>query len=186
MNSLLDGVYIRIAWANEHVRALKDMQRRIEQIDPATVTVKEETQVRALPDGQTEIITPWIDLGEPITDPGWSRELGYAVYNLRAALDYLVYSLAFLDSGSEQKGTQFPICSKPSNFEGSVKRGNLRGVNDAHRAMIEALQPYNGAKWLTELAGLSNPDKHMHLTAVASHNFGTFQLASDHRPNAGQ
>ncbi|MDO8751912.1 MAG: hypothetical protein Q7K03_12345 [Dehalococcoidia bacterium] len=169
-NPLLDGVYIRIGWTSEHIRTLKNMQRSIEKIDPDTVAIKGESEVNINAEGNTEIITPWFDFGEPISDPAWSRELGYTVYNLRASLDYLVYALAFLDSGSEKKGTQFPICSNPSQFKKSVKRGLLRGVNPTHKAAIEALQPYNGGNWLKELAGLSNPDKHMHLSTVASQN----------------
>lgn len=169
-NPLLDGVYLRIGWAGEHIRALKDMQRSIEKIDPDTITIQGEPEVNINAEGNTEVTTPWYDFGEPFSDPVWSRELGYAVYNLRASLDYLVYALAYLDSGSEKKGTQFPICSNPSQFKKSAKRGVLRGVTLSHKAAIEALQPYNGGTWLKELASLSNPDKHMHLSAVASQN----------------
>ena len=169
-NPLLDGVNIRIRWASEHIRTLREMQRSIEKIDPDTITIRGEPEVNINAEGNTEVITPWFDFGEPISNPAWSRELGYAVYNLRASLDYLVYALAYLDSGSESKGTQFPICSNPSQFKKSVKRGLLRGVNPSHKAAIEALQPYNGGNWLKELASLSNPDKHMHLSTVASQN----------------
>jgi hypothetical protein len=180
MKELLNGVYIRIEWASEHIGVLKDMQRSIEYIDPNTVRIQGHMPtIKELPDGRKEIITPWIDLGEPISDPKWSRELGYAVFNLRAALDYLVYALAFLDSGVEQKGTQFPICSSQSSFKKGVERGHLRGVNPSHKAAIQALQPYNGGNWLKHLASLSNPDKHMHLISVASQNFGTFDLSSN-------
>ena len=170
-NPLLDGVYIRIGWAGEHIGILKEMQRSIENIDPKTVTIQEDPpEPKILPDGSIEIITPWIDFGEPFSDPSWSRDLGYAVQNLRAALDYLVYALAWLDSGAEKKGTQFPICDNPDQFKSGVKRGILRGVNAGHRAAIQGLQPYNGGNWLKQLAGLSNPDKHMHLISAASQN----------------
>ena len=167
---LLNEVYLRIGWAGEHIRTLKDMQRSIESIDPDTITVQGETEVNSTAEGNTEIITPWFYFGDPISNPLWSRELSYAASNLRSALDYLVYALAILDSGSEKKGTQFPICSNPSKFKKSVKGGLLRGINPTHKAAIEALQPYNGGNWLKDLASLNNPDKHMHLSAITSGN----------------
>src|SRR5262245_10356953 len=42
--------------------------------------------------------------------------IGEAVYNLRAALDYLVFTLARIDSGRFQDGTQFPIEDRPQTF----------------------------------------------------------------------
>ena len=180
-NPLLDGVYIRIEWASEHIRSLKDMQRSIENIDPDSITVQGEAEVNITPEGNQEIITPWFDFGEPMFNPAWSRELGYAVYNLRASLDYLIYALAFLDFGSEKKGTQFPICDNPSQFKGCIKKGFLRGVNLSHRAAIQILQPYNGGNWLKELASLANPDKHMHLSAIASQNLmRTLQVSNEY------
>ena len=88
--------------------------------------------------------------------------VGEIVYNLRAALDHLVYELARMDSGAEQAGTQFPIFSKAEAFN----RQRLTGVSDAHVAMLEAMQPFNGGAWLARLAEISNRDKHRKLFAV--------------------
>jgi hypothetical protein len=89
--------------------------------------------------------------------------IGEIFYNLRCALDYLVFELAKLDSDMEQDGTQFPIVDTKKDFEGRVKGPWLRGINAAHVAEIERLQPYNGCKWTTRLRECSNPDKHRHL-----------------------
>jgi hypothetical protein len=80
-----------------------------------------------------------------------------------------VYSLAHLDSGQEQEGTQFPICSTPDAFNQAADQNPrnrgclLRGVGPAHIAAIKALQPDNNRnldpRWLAQLQGLSNPDK---------------------------
>lgn len=88
--------------------------------------------------------------------------VGEIIYNLRCALDYLIYALAVLDSGSPQKGTQFPIMDVAQDFTG---RGEtmLKGVNAAHVAAIERLQPYNGCHWTARLRDLSNMDKHRHI-----------------------
>jgi hypothetical protein len=42
--------------------------------------------------------------------------VGEVCYHLRSALDYLVYELALLDSGVEQKGTQFLSRTTRTNF----------------------------------------------------------------------
>jgi hypothetical protein len=95
--------------------------------------------------------------------------VGEIAYNLRASLDYLVYRLAIRDSGSIQKGTQFPIEDTPEKFR-RRRKSRLKGINDAHAAMIERLQPYNGVDWMKRLVAISNPDKHRHLTLHARRN----------------
>jgi len=97
--------------------------------------------------------------------------IGEACYNLRAALDYLVFELAREDSGQPQDGTQFLIEDTPEQFA-RRKDANLRGVKCAHIAMIEALQPYKGCEWTKTLRTISNPDKHRHLTVTMSHRMG--------------
>lgn len=91
--------------------------------------------------------------------------IGDVIANLRGALDYLVYALAWLDSGFPQEQTQFPIADTLEQFE-STKARRLKGLSPAHVAAIEALQPYNGGDWLARLRDLSNTDKHMHLSLV--------------------
>ena len=88
--------------------------------------------------------------------------VGEISYNLRSALDYLVYALAELDSKAPQKGTQFPIMDAAKDFAGRGK-AMLIGVNAVHIAAIERLQPYNGCHWSGRLRDLSNMDKHRHI-----------------------
>jgi hypothetical protein len=88
--------------------------------------------------------------------------VGEICYNFRCALDYLVYALAELDSKAPQKGTQFPIMDTAKDFVGHGK-AMLVGVNAAHVAAIERLQPYNGCHWTERLRDLSNMDKHRHI-----------------------
>jgi hypothetical protein len=86
---------------------------------------------------------------------------------LRAALDYLVYELAILDSGQIIDGTQFPIDDAKKGFDWRVKNGRLRGLTAPHIAAIERLQPYEGCDWTQRLRDLSNPDKHRRLVFQA-------------------
>jgi hypothetical protein len=81
---------------------------------------------------------------------------------LRCVLDYLVYALAELDSGSPQEKTQFPIMDAAKDFAGRGK-AMLNGVNPAHVQAIERLQPYMGCQWTGRLRDLSNMDKHRHI-----------------------
>lgn len=98
--------------------------------------------------------------------------IGEVCYNLRSALDYLIYELAILDSGKVVDGTQFPIEDKRKGFEWRKNGGWLNGLNTAHVAAIEGMQPYRGCYWTAKLRDISNPDKHRHL---ALHQ-GTFQV----------
>src|SRR5208282_897205 len=111
--------------------------------------------------------------------------LGDVMHNLRAALDYLIYELAFTDSGIEHQGTQFLIedsktDTKDANGE-VIKRGfnylakkRLAGLNPTHIRAIEALQPYNGVTWTKTLRAISNPDKHRKLTVIAGGGQGSY------------
>lgn len=92
--------------------------------------------------------------------------VGEVLYNLRSALDYLVFELALLDSGIEQSGTQFPICDTPDDF--ASQRFRLRGVRGGHVAVIGSLQPYQGMDWALALQFLSNQDKHRRMHAVST------------------
>ena len=92
--------------------------------------------------------------------------IGETAYNLRNALDYLVFELAKLDSGCDQKMTQFPIENTKKGFDGCVKAGRLKGISAAHIEAIERLQPYAGCGWMRILRDISNPDKHRELTNI--------------------
>ena len=75
--------------------------------------------------------------------------VGEIIYNLRAAIDYLIYELAFVDSKKIQHGTQFPIEDTEGDVMGRCdekrRRGVfLRGLTDQHRAAIKRLQPCDG------------------------------------------
>jgi len=74
--------------------------------------------------------------------------VGEMIYNLRAALDYVVFEIAHHDSGVKQNGTQFPVEDRPEGFAGR-RKSFLKGVSDEHVALIESYQPYEGCRWTT-------------------------------------
>lgn len=93
--------------------------------------------------------------------------IGEACYNLRSALDFLVFSLAELDSGSPQTSTQFPIEDTEKKFRDSLKH-RMKGVSGAHIDAIEKLQPYHaGNEWTGDLRDYSNSDKHREFVVYA-------------------
>jgi hypothetical protein len=103
---------------------------------------------------------------------------GETIQALRRSLDYLIYEVAWLDSGVEQQDTQFPIDYSQNTFERRRTRQRpedhgcyLIGVSDEHAAAIKLLQPFKGMnspKWPKVLGNLSNPDKHRHLMVANS------------------
>lgn len=88
------------------------------------------------------------------------------IHNLRAALDYLVYELAILDSGDVQEGSQFPIEDDPQVFHIGRRNTDLCGLRDDHVLAIETLQPYKGVQWTKTLRSISNPGNQNHLIPI--------------------
>jgi hypothetical protein len=139
----LDNAYARVRRAKQHLVNLRRRNNRLWEPQPIT------------------LFGPRI----PAIPPIFGILIGETVYNLRAALDYLIYEVAFLDSGSIQKGTRFPIEDTPSGFNGRRKT-YLKGVSHKHQTLIERLQPYKGVNWTQILRDVSNPDKHKNLTVI--------------------
>src|SRR5215831_11863276 len=101
MKPSLEGAYARIRRAGGHIDELKK---------------REPTVSGTQSDWTPEAWGSLTMRDEDVPDPIISVLIGEAVYNLRAALDYLVYELAFLDTGSIKDGTQFPIDYSPLRF----------------------------------------------------------------------
>ena len=109
-------------------------------------------------------------LPDPRIPPLFSILVGEIIYNQRAALDYLVFELAILDSRRIQKYTQFPIEDWPEEaaaqnklkkcWAPEGKHPMLRGISVSHKAILRQFQPFEGCNWTRELRELSNPDKH--------------------------
>jgi hypothetical protein len=156
----LDGAFRRVDRAREHLTDLKRRADSLRQDQEDAITFKVHP---TLPDKVQAVITrlaPRHMLGILV---------GEVCYNLRAALDYLIFELAYLDSGQIQQGTQFPIDDKKEVFVGSTPR-RLKGLSQAHIGQIEALQPYNRCDWTRTLRDISNPDKHRTLVSLQGDN----------------
>ena len=116
--------------------------------------------------------------GESALPLGWSIQVGEFAYNLRSALDQLVWQLAAThgacdgqhgDGGCPGRHSEFPIRTRPDPDRLDVR---LCGVNAVARAYIESVQPRrrpgrlsaprgNRVGWgLGVLRDICNRDKH--------------------------
>ena len=186
----LNNAFLRIDRAEEHIADLRNKQIGF-ILNDDVLNGDLHPDVSSEFSDAVERINASIDLNVTwppmVSVARFSIIIGETIYNLRAALDYLVYALALKDSGQTQERTQFPIEGRPDNFWRRAGRGPkgvkdprfcLPGVNCAHIADIETLQPYSrrkGNEWLRRLRDLSNPDKHRHLTVLSTQFLGVPQ-----------
>lgn len=115
---VLNGAFERIARAEEH---LADVRHRIDR------WLNEQESAVAFQFDMKPPHDPIVDTANCVGPPMIVGILfGEIAYNLRNALDYLVFELARLDSGSVQDKTQFPIENSRDNFRGWKREPGLR------------------------------------------------------------
>ncbi len=153
----LDDARARVVRASEHIARMKNELATI-------LTNRTQWQIR----GTEQAGGQFVESGDLYFPPIINILVGEIIYNLRAALDYLVYELAILDSGEIQHRTQFPIESTPQGWS-KHQASWLMGVSDIHKAAIERLQPYNGVSWTAFLRDISDADKHRRLHFVTGY-----------------
>jgi hypothetical protein len=171
--SLFAGAVVRLERGSEHLADIKLRLDRLRQSNPD----------RVVDEGDPDIVYiaqlrpphdryPMLPVSDVLMI---SVVIGELIHNLRAALDYLIYGLAWIDSKRFHKMTQFPIYSCEDDFtrDGLTK---LKGLSDEHIARIKELQPYNGCHWTRTLARLSNRDKHRELIKMFPVNNFALQL----------
>ena len=177
-NHVLNGAFERVARAEKHLTDLRLALAEwlVEQENALIPQFDPNPPHNLIPD-VSNCVGPPLIVGVLI---------GEIAYNLRSALDYLVFELAKLDSGIEQSATQFPIENTKESFDYRAKtRGLLKGINTAHAAAIERLQPYTGCKWTGILRDISNPDKHREFARIRG-NYTVFVSHSLNEPNASR
>jgi hypothetical protein len=151
----LDGAFARVKRAGEHVSELKSLVQAFGRAYHDAILVEAKPEYPGIFNFYPP--TPF-RIPESI-----SIVAGEICYNLRAALDYLIYELARFDSGAIQNNTQFPIEDRKKDFDKIVSY-RLKGLNPGHITAIESLQPYSGCDWTARVKEISNPDKHRGLT----------------------
>ena len=106
-----------------------------------------------------------------------SITIGETIYNLGAALGYIIYDLACMEARKHVAGTQFPMERSSAGFVSRITGKNAKGksvgrflknVPATALPLIAKLQPYAGCTWTRDLNELSNPDKHRRLSPLRS------------------
>lgn len=165
--------YFRYQRAGEHLTDLRQLIAEFKyRPQPVLSHIEAETLDELFRPDRPEVYPVEIPDKIPV-------RIGEIAYNLRCSLDYLVFALAWHDTGIEPsdewaRGLQFPVESNPKFAE----RGwatMLKGLSDPHVAMIREYQPRNGCHWTGVLADLNDSDKHRYLTVLA----GTFDPDKD-------
>jgi hypothetical protein len=122
-------------------------------------------------------LSPALSDARHVHVPKISITLGEIAYNIRSALDYLIYSIARANNnGKEVRGTQYPIEDSEERYwmrwtgkDPKTGRDVARWLNKIPRDVAEDLahyQPFAHCAWAELLRDISNPDKHRHLTTL--------------------
>jgi hypothetical protein len=103
--------------------------------------------------------------------------IGEIAYNLKSALDYLVFELFYLATGEFDNRTKFIIEDTPEGwnshipgFAATPKREKtcwLHRLRPDHQAALKGLQPFSGTEWTKALQKITNPDRHRQLVEIA-------------------
>lgn len=162
----------RVAWASKRLTELARLNAdlgRANDEDSLILTIAKAAVDRAT----------WERGGRPDVHLDWSRAnrdafqvdvhlLGSEVLNhSRTALDYVAFSLAWLDAGRQFAHTKFPFVKDAAAWRKESKSA-LRGVSPSHVLRLEAYQPFAGCAWSGKLRDLNNRDKHQFAVAVSA------------------
>lgn len=135
----LDSALAKFSWAQGYLQTLDAEITAFLERGPYPVTVK--------PDDKTGKRTIHVAIREKPPAQRWALMTGDIVHNLRSSLDHVVHDLS-----NRIRGTAFPIFDnrdkyaaldgngQPSQSSGLWK---VRGLTQAHQALVESLQPYH-------------------------------------------
>jgi len=112
------------------------------------------------------------------------------LYNLRSALDHLVWQLVLVNGQKPTQINQFPILEDAAEWNNSRTKNFLKGVSNASMILVQALQPFNpflelpingeyrpcNTQVFRTLRELCNIDKHRHLNLILACAYGIEQM----------
>jgi len=151
----LDGPILKLKRSVHHLRSLDGEIVAYIKSDPAK-TFSEYDDKAGEYIGRVKVIR------EP--PHHWGVLVAEYGYQLRSALDLLVYQLALLSLDGPGSRTAFPIFNSATDYARDRNK-YLSGVAEEHRAIIDSLQPYHRGDDadndpLARLQWLTNEDKH--------------------------
>ncbi len=168
----MDGCLTKVDRAMQHIDQINDeLAAGMVDVDPESIQVR---RIRHYESSKAvERMVFYISGIPPKIPPQLSVLVGEVVFQLRSALDHLVYQLVVANTKKEPTcKTQFPIVATGNkgnpdplaNYE-SQKPGMIKGVSAAAEAIIDNLQPLKrGASYhedpLWMINELNNADKH--------------------------
>jgi hypothetical protein len=147
----LDGAFQRVARADEHIA---DLGKHLTEFKG-----EQKKAAASYFQSSAQSVKTYVSMNVGII-------IGEILYNLRTALDYLVFETTKHDSGVPQDFTNFPIVDTPDKFKSWKKKAREKGIKSCNISAFQALQPYKGCKWTRALRDLSNKDKHRELSAL--------------------
>jgi hypothetical protein len=160
----LDGVWAKLARAEEHLITLADAIKAFITRDP---------QPFGLSIPKFDPSTGWHTVYAIVDEDPPERLgviLGDVLHNTRSALDHLVWQLVILNGKEPGRHNAFPVAKTEGAWRAAQER-QLAGVAEAHLKVIEKAQPFQvddpDRSPLAWLQYLSNTDKHQVVHPVA-------------------
>ena len=157
----LVGIHAKLRRAEQQIQIISD------EADGICKDVQKYVFREVRPDIDKQV---WVYRGEtPNAPTSWSVIFGEILYNLRSALDHLVWQLVLANGQTPGRHNAFPITNDAQGWD-KTKDNLLNGVSSRHKSMIGYLQPYTGGINLPFdvskfklLDDLSNIEKHRYL-----------------------
>ena len=177
MNEFI-GALAKIARAESQIRELDDDAKELCRNIRQSIVCETDNEAD---------VKRWMYRGEsPLVPLGWSVHTGEILYNLRSALDHLVWQLVCANGQKPTRAIQFPIIDDVDDWKRSSNGPQLAGLSDGARQTIRYLQPFNpvmqlpikgqmrpfDAQTFRTLRDLCNIDKHRHLHLIVAKTDG--------------
>jgi hypothetical protein len=155
MGNILYQSELRIIWA----------QKKIQELESVVHSASQTALQASSSQDEAERMLSLFGFVDQVQDET-RRLVSEFLLHTRSALDYVIFVLARLNTGTEQDHTQFPINSCKEIFErnrNGSDRDGLRHLTCEQIALVESVQPYNRFPLLELFHKLSNIDKHRQL-----------------------
>lgn len=169
MTDPLSGARTKLQRAEEHFGQLSFEHARFLERNPYRMLVEDD------PEREGHAFLWRAKIIEPPPLEKWSSMIGDCVHALRSALDHTAYTLVNRKTLVSEERPSFPILDNRGSWA-SVHPDKLPGVPTEPLALIERLQPYNGAPGsdvLWNIHQLDIIDKHRRLHLVSATVEGT-------------
>ena len=176
-----DGINAKITRAGDQISLLKA------EMDKFSADIRQSIHHEVHEDSGEQV---WVFRGAtPYAPVEWSIRIGEILYNLRSALDHLVWQMVLANGQIPGRHNQFPIVKNESGWQQvTTKRNVLEGVSPSVKSTVKRLQPYTGGVNLTfdvsafgTLHSLCNIDKHRHLNLTAIASYGPKRISFEER-----